>query len=163
MKVEQLMTRVFRTVAPDETLAAAARVMWEEDCGCVPVAASTDDGARRLVGMVTDRDACMAAWTQGRPLAEIPVAAAMAHDVATCGPGDTVAGALAVMRTRQLRRIPVVDVHEALVGILSLADVAREAAREDGRGAREVRFDDVGATLAAIVKPHAPARDVVAA
>jgi CBS domain-containing protein len=163
MKVEQLMTRLLQTVRPGDSLAAAARIMWDQDCGCVPVVASTDDGGRRLVGMVTDRDVCMAGYTQGRPLAEIGVASAMAHDVATCGPRDTVAGALTVMRTRQLRRIPVVDEHEELVGLLSLADVAREAAREEGRRAKDVRFDEIGAALAAIDRPRAPAREVVAA
>jgi CBS domain-containing protein len=163
MKVEQLMTRILETVTPGDSLAAAARVMWERDCGCVPVVAAADDGGRRLVGMVTDRDVCMAAYTQGRPLADVTVASAMAHDVATCGPRDTIAGALSVMRTRQLHRIPVVDLHEELVGMLSLADVAREAAREGGRAPRDVEFEEVGATLAAIDQPRVRVREVVAA
>ena len=163
MKVEQLMTHAPDTCAPDDSLAKAARIMWERDCGCVPVCASTDDGRRRLVGMITDRDVCMAAYLQGRPLGDIRVASVMARDVASCGPGETIAVALGVMRTKQLHRLPIVDVHEDLVGMLSLADVAREAARERPQRSKHVRLDDVGETIAAIDQPRAPERSVIEA
>jgi CBS domain-containing protein len=102
--------------------------MWEADIGCVPVV----DGDGGVIGMLTDRDICMAAYTQGRPLADIPVASAMSKQVYSCRPSDAVAVALKVMETTQVHRLPVVDQHDQLVGLLSLADIAREAQREHG-------------------------------
>src|SRR4051812_31561741 len=64
MKIDEIMTRNVRGISPDETLGTAAQIMWENDCGAVPVVET--DG--RLVGIVTDRDICMAAHLQGAPL-----------------------------------------------------------------------------------------------
>jgi CBS domain-containing protein len=66
MNVEQLMTSTVRTCCPNDPLSDAARVMWEADCGCVPV---TEEcyGSAKVVGVITDRDICMAAFTQGFP------------------------------------------------------------------------------------------------
>ena len=60
MNVEQLMTTDLRTCSPEDTLDCAARIMWEKDCGVVPIV----DGADRVVGMITDRDICIASYTQ---------------------------------------------------------------------------------------------------
>jgi CBS domain-containing protein len=131
MKVEQLMTRNVESCRPSDCLNRPAQVMWEHDCGIVPVV-SDGDGSGRVVGMLTDRDICMAAYTQGRPLQEIPVASAMAQDICSCRPSDAIAVALKVMETNQIRRLPVVDQDDRLVGIISLADIAREAQHEHG-------------------------------
>ena len=61
MNVDRLMTRNVECCGPDSTLAEAAQKMWERDCGSLPVC----DRDRRVVGMITDRDICMAAWLQG--------------------------------------------------------------------------------------------------
>ncbi len=148
MKIDPLFTRTARTLGPAETLSAAAHHLWEGDCGIVPVV----DDARRLVGVITDRDICMAALFRGRPLGEIRVADAMARQLLTVSPGSEVRAALELMRTYQVRRLPVVDEDGALLGLLSLADLARTWAEGDPDGRRELRADDVAHCLAGICR-----------
>lgn len=118
MQVEQIMTRQPATCRADETLNQAARIMWERDCGFVPVV----DDAGHVVGVVTDRDACMGAYTQGRALGEIPVTTAMSKRVHFCHPEEELGRALDVMRHEGVRRLVVIDNRERLVGVLSLGD-----------------------------------------
>ncbi len=154
MKVKELMVREVRSVAADDSLAAAARIMWEHDCGCVPVV----DQELHVVGMLTDRDICMAAYTQGVSLHQGRVSSAMSRRLFWCEPDDELAAAEKIMREVQVRRLPVIDREGHLVGILSLNDIARRAARErGGRAPREVRESEVGALLAAVSAPHRPA------
>ncbi len=131
MRVEQLMTRNVETCRPEDSLHRAAELMWRLDCGALPVIA--DDGARRVVGMLTDRDVCMAAFFEGRPLWDLHVAGAMSKQLCSCRATDAIGVALKVMETNQVRRLPVLDASDRLVGMLSLADVSREAAREHGQ------------------------------
>jgi CBS domain-containing protein len=123
MNVKDVMTREVRTIRAVDRLDAAARVMWDHDCGCVPVV----DASQVLVGVVTDRDLCMASYTQGRALGEIPATAVMARHVATCRPDEPVGQALAAMTQRQVHRLPVVDARGVVVGILSCTDLLRLA------------------------------------
>lgn len=154
MKVEQLMTRAVKVCSESDTLNRAAQLMWESDCGCIPVISAKGNGC--VVGLVTDRDIAMAAYTQGKQLWAIPVTAAMAHKVIACHANDGVSQAEALMRDNQVRRLPVLDQKEHLVGILSLNDVAREAQREASSGKRaEVTEDAVAETLASVCQPRA--------
>lgn len=152
MKVTQLMVRPVRWCLPTDDLNVAARLMWEGDCGCVPVCVADDEGEPRVIGMLTDRDVAMAAYTQGRPLAEICARTAMAHEVITCRPTDPVAQALLIMQTQRLHRLPVVEAGERLVGILSLSDIARAAAQERAlqSNGKDVDAGWVGRALQAI-------------
>jgi CBS domain-containing protein len=154
MKVEQLMTRNVEACRTDHRLDQAAALMWDHDCGVLPVLAP-GNGADRVVGMLTDRDICMAAYTQGKRLCEITVATAMSPHLCSCRPTDALAVALKVMETNQVRRLPVLDADDHLVGLLSLADVGREAAREHERQAPEVTDAALGHTLEAIAAPRA--------
>src|SRR5690606_5244328 len=120
MKIQDLMTTEVRTCAPGSSLRDAAAIMWEADCGCVPVV----DDERRVVGWVTDRDVAMAAYFQNRALCEIPVSSVMSAEPATCLATDTPETAELLMQERRIRRLPVVDDRGALVGIVSLADIA---------------------------------------
>ena len=151
MKVSEAMTGDVLCCAADATLNDAAQVMWERDCGFVPV---TEREGGRFVGVVTDRDLCMAAYTQGRPLHEIPVATAMARDVVTIKAEDDVARALDLLRRHQLRRLPVVDERGELVGVLSLCDVARTASRKRAPESDQLK-NKVGQALAEIGRPRA--------
>lgn len=159
MKVEQLMVRNVRTCRQDDMLNIAAQAMWENDCGCVPVVSA--DGTGAVVGMLTDRDICMAAYSQGKRLFEIPVTTAMAHKVIACRVGDEVKQVEHLMRENKIRRLPVVDAYGRLQGIISLNDVAREAERERLRGKEEGSVE-VAQTLAEICEPRI-AREVVMA
>jgi CBS domain-containing protein len=152
VRIEQLMTKPPRTCRPGHTLGEAAQVMWDHDCGCLPVTA--DDGSGRVVGMITDRDICMAAHFQGRRLWELRVGDAMATDVRACNPGDVPREAEAIMGEAGVRRLPVVDGANQLLGVLSLADLAREAARQRLKKRRGVTEAEVGDLLAAICQPH---------
>jgi CBS domain-containing protein len=120
MKVEDLMTRTVRTCGAENTLEHAARLMWEGDLGCLPVV----DEEGRPIGMITDRDICMAAYTQGAPLRDLRVAGAMNRQPIVCSPRSSIADVEALMQRWQIRRVPVVDLG-ALVGIVTLGDIAR--------------------------------------
>jgi CBS domain-containing protein len=147
-KVKNLMRTTLHTCAPGDSLAAAARIMWEQDCGIVPVV----DGAGRLVGVVTDRDACMAAYTKGLALQQIAVASAMASRVVALREGDPLSRAHEELRTHRLRRLPVIDADHRPVGILSLKDLAVAAARAKAPAARQ----EVARTLAAVSADRVP-------
>jgi CBS-domain-containing membrane protein len=161
MRIEQLMHKDVGTVSADQTLNDAAKIMWERDCGCIPVVAV--DGARRVVAVLTDRDICMAAYTQGKSLGEIPVRTAMSHSVIACQPGDSVEDAEAILRKAQVRRLPVVDESGQLVGIVSLSDLARAAERCRGQKRPAVDEAEVTATFAAICEPRGAAVEATAA
>jgi len=152
MKVEQLMTKDVVCCLPEDNLSQAARIMWERDCGFVPVVESTEN--RQIVGVITDRDICMAAYTRGQLLQQIPVRDVMATQVRACRPADNLDAAEATLRDAQVYRLPVVDTANQLLGVISLADIAREAAVESGSVRRAVTTEEVGTTLAGIRKPR---------
>ena len=105
---------------PDAPLAQAADIMWQRDCGVVPVV----DESQRVIGMITDRDICFAVVTKNRLASEIKISEVLSqNEVQSCAPGDAVEDALKTMKRRQLRRLPVVNKDGVLVGILSLADL----------------------------------------
>ena len=89
MKVEKLMTKEVATCGPDDTLNDAARIMWERDCGFVPITGS--DASRRVVGIVTDRDICIAAYTRGQALGQIRIGDVMSTRIQSCKPGEDLA------------------------------------------------------------------------
>jgi CBS domain-containing protein len=123
MKTEDLMTRNVATCRPDDSLEQAAQLMWECDVGCVVVV----DGQQKPVGMITDRDLAMAAYTQGALLRDIRVETVMATNVWACSVNTSLKEIEDKMRTAQVRRLPVVDSHGVLVGIVTLGDIARSA------------------------------------
>lgn len=162
MKVEQLMRREVKVCTEADTLNRAAELMWESDCGCIPVISANGDGG--IVGIVTDRDIAMAAYTQGKQLLAIPVRIAMARKVIICHAHEGISQAEASMRDNQVRRLPVLDQNECLVGILSLNDIAREAQREAATGKRaEVTGESVAETLASVCQPRSPHEVALAA
>ncbi len=124
MNVQEVMRGSVRSVRMADRLDAAARLMWEQDCGIAPVV----DSSNVLVGVITDRDLCMATYTQGRVLAEIPVTAVMARMLRTCRAEDSLDTAMRTLQQAQLHRLPVVDGRGVLVGMLSCNDLIRLAA-----------------------------------
>jgi CBS domain-containing protein len=152
MRIEQIMSRPVQFCGPQDTLARAAQLMWDHDCGCLPVCEG-DSTALRVVGIITDRDICMCGLFQGKPLAELRVSGAMSKHVLTCTPNDSVAIAEKKMRDAKVRRLPVIDPAGAPVGMISLADLAHEAARERASSTQEITEREVGDTLAVICEP----------
>jgi CBS domain-containing protein len=128
MRVRDAMSSVVWSCRADDTAQAAARLMWDHDVGAVPVIGAQGE----LVGIVTDRDLCMLAYFTGRMLAVLPVEEAMSHRVFTVRPDEPVAAAEQVMRSNQVRRLPVLE-GGRVVGMLSLGDVARAEALRPGR------------------------------
>lgn len=150
MQVEKLMCRDVKTVNMTDSLADAARIMWECDCGCVPVV--NEEG--RVSGIITDRDACMAAYLSGKPLRDLPVEGSMARQVMSCRPEDDILDAENVMRRAQLRRLPVTDANGRLLGMLSINDIARHAERMQNERTPGVNLRDVAMTLVAVSRPR---------
>jgi CBS domain-containing protein len=144
MKIHQIMTRGVRSCTPSDSLATAARIMWEADCGVVPVI----DAEARVVGIVTDRDLCMAAYTQGALLSQITVGSIATHEVHTVHEDDSIDVAEHRMREHRVRRLPVLDDGGRLAGIVSINDLARHARAGWGRDATTP--DDLSRTLAMI-------------
>jgi CBS-domain-containing membrane protein len=123
MNVREIMTIGVRTCSPDDTLESVAKLMWDTDCGCVPVVNIYGEA----VGMVTDRDICMAAYTQGLPLSKIFVATTVSRSVTTVRDSESLGAAEALMQKHRVRRLPVVDVAAKLIGVVSMSDLARHA------------------------------------
>jgi CBS domain-containing protein len=146
MKVEQVMIRDVKLCRVEESLNDAARVMWDHACGCVPVVDADD----RVVGVLTDRDVCMAAYTRGLPLGDMTVSSAMSRQVFACHVGDALDTAEAIMREHQVRRLPVLGFGDRIVGILSLSDIAREAERRRGQRSKDLSPDAIRSTLVAV-------------
>ncbi len=120
MKVRDLMTAGVKTCRPDTNLAEAVRDMWEGDCGALPVV----DDAGHVIGMITDRDICVAVATRDRRADRIAVRE-VAHDhVYSCLADDDATVALETMKTHKVRRLPVIDAEGHLQGIVSLNDMA---------------------------------------
>ncbi len=125
--VRKLMKAAPSTCAPGDSLERAAQMMWELDCGVVPVV----DANGHLVGIVTDRDVCMAAYTRGESLRVMPVESTMSNLVVSCSPEDSVGHALRVMATSRVRRLPVLE-NGRLLGLLTLADISRAIQKQPG-------------------------------
>jgi CBS domain-containing protein len=123
MRVERAMTKNVFTCLAHQTLEQAARTMWEADIGCLVVI----DEDRRPIGMITDRDIAMAAYTQGVALRDALVSSAMSHRVLTTRPDARLSEVESSMRSEQVRRIPVVEPSGTLVGIVTLGDLAHAA------------------------------------
>jgi CBS domain-containing protein len=152
LRVERLMTSKPAACGPGATLADAARIMWEDDCGCVPVV----DGEGHLIGIVTDRDIAVACATRDRSPSQLGVVDVMSGQdaIVSCRPGDEAHTALALMAQHRVRRIPVTSEDGMLVGLLSLNDLILEAGRPE--------LDD-GAVMAALRDICAHRQSLVAA
>ena len=121
MKVQDVMTRQPRRVAPDAPVREAARIMRDDDVGIVPVVEG-----ERLVGLVTDRDIAIRVVAEGRD-GNVKVRDVMSADrLATARPDQDIEEVMGTMAREQVRRIPVVDERGALVGIVAQADVVRK-------------------------------------
>lgn len=127
MTINDLMKRPAITCHVNETLDRAARLMWGNDIGAIVVV--RDDG--KVTGMITDRDICMAAFTQGRPIADLLVHSAMSNHVVTVRPDQRIEEVEEAMRLHQLHRIPVVDSEHRPLGVITLNDLALEAVDPD--------------------------------
>jgi len=114
---------------PTDMVSDAAELMRRENIGAIPVIVSQE--TRKLVGIITDRDLALRIVAEGVDAKSTTVEAAMTHTVITCLADDDLQKALDAMAEQQLRRIPVVDNDNRLVGIISQADVATRAGQPE--------------------------------
>jgi CBS domain-containing protein len=122
MKARDIMTANPRTVTPTDSISRAAEIMRDTDVGIVPVV--EDSGTMRLAGVVTDRDIAVRIVAEGRD-SNVNVREIMSSGLATVRPDDDIERVTELMKSEQVRRIPVVE-GDRLVGIIAQADVARE-------------------------------------
>ena len=144
MKVKDIMTAEPRTCAPETSAAAAAQLMWDGDCGVLPVV-----DAGRLVGVVTDRDLYIALATQNRLASDVAVGEIATRDVITCEPEDDIHHVLDAMKAHRVRRLPVVGFGSTVLGIVSIDDVVCAAGPR-----RIVSHQQVIETLQGIYRAH---------
>jgi CBS domain-containing protein len=149
MRVQDLMTWDPESCTPHHDLAHAAMIMWRRDCGIVPV---VDGGTNQLIGIITDRDICMAATTKGMSPAAIPVGDVMSKKPTACLPGDDLKTALRKMGEAQVRRLPVTDTQGNLRGIVAINDLLLHAEKTDRHGEAPVTFAEVMGVLRAVSK-----------
>ncbi|MBA2965446.1 MULTISPECIES: CBS domain-containing protein [Ramlibacter] len=142
--VADVMTRDVRSMTPQDTLGDAAKLMDELNVGVVPIC----DG-ERLVGVVTDRDIVVRGLARDADPAHGKLADVMSGHVRTARQDDDLDDVLAEMASAQIRRMPVVDGQDRLVGILSIGDIAAKRPEEEG---------DVGQSLGGISSPAEPDR-----
>jgi CBS domain-containing protein len=140
MKVRDLMTKEVKYCASDTSLAAAAGLMWNTDCGVLPV---MDDG--KLAGIVTDLDICIAIGARNSRACDIAVRDVATHDVQTCAADADVHQAMSVMRRARVRRLPILQ-HGKLAGILALNDIVEAVNRKHG----DADYEEVMNTMKAL-------------
>ena len=146
MKAQDVMTKDLRICGINDDLSTAARTMWMRDCGVLPVV----DKQGEVVGVLTDRDICMAAGSKNIEPSRIKVNEVATRKVYSCSPETEIREALAMMRKNRVRRLPVLDAKGKLRGILSLDEVAVKA-REIANPA-ELSAEDIEQTLEAICR-----------
>ena len=150
MKVEELMTSVVQSCTPETNLAAAAMEMWNGDFGALPVV----DDRGKVLGMITDRDICIAAATNHRDIASIKVAEVTTGEVRSCAPEMSVRDVLPIFEQARVRRLPVVDADNKLQGILSISDVLLQTTEARDKKGADVSYADVATTFKAICARH---------
>ncbi|MBZ5568687.1 MAG: CBS domain-containing protein [Acidobacteriia bacterium] len=123
MKIRELMTRDPACCIPSDSAHRAGTLMRRFDVGALPVV--DDESHRQLLGIMTDRDLCLFVVAPNRLPAVVTVEECMMRNPVCCGPDDEVARALELMRTHHVRRLPVVNAHGFLVGMVSLTDLVR--------------------------------------
>ena len=152
MKVKEVMTPGATSIWLTESLTDAARLMWENDCGVLPVIKD----ARKVIGLITDRDICMAGAIRGENLSAISVEEVITGKVFAAKPEDDIDQALQTMRENKIRRLPVINNDGELEGILSMNDVVLKAGM-DGKDGGHIDYRDVVETYKAICQHPVPA------
>ena len=153
MKVKDVMTPNPKAIWLTESLADAAKEMWEHDCGVLPI---IKDG-RKVVGIITDRDICMATALKDRTPSSISVEEVMNGVVYSADPEEDIELALETMRKHRIRRLPVINSEGEVEGMLSINDIVLKSRTPTGKKP-ELQYSEVVKTLQAICEhPQAQA------
>lgn len=119
MKVQDVMTKDAVFCAPEDNLAIAAERMIKRDCGVLPIV----DDEKKLVGIITDRDICIAAASRNIKPADIKAKDFTNKKIVSCRADDKIEDILKKMKKYQVKRLPVTSQEDILIGIISIADV----------------------------------------
>ena len=150
MKVKEIMTANVTFCGLNATLVVAAGVLQEYKCGSLPVM----DGGGKVVGMITDRDICLAVSKKDHDVSRIKISEIISGKVYDCAPTDDVKDALKTMRKKKAPCLPVVDGDGALKGILSIDDILLHARKAKGNKSRKLSYKDAARTFQAICQPR---------
>ena len=146
MRVKEIMTSPVQYCAPENSLAEVALMMWNSDCGALPVVNHEGE----VMDMITDRDICMAAATKNRRLMDMSVWETSSGKVYMCSPEDYVLHALKLMEQHTVRRLPVVNAAGVLEGVISMNDVILSVREEKTRRITDPSYGDVIKSLQGI-------------
>jgi CBS domain-containing protein len=139
MKVRDIMTQTAVCCRPETNLGAAVEMLWVHNFGMLPVI----DANNTLVGIVTDRDICIALGTRNRLPGELTVGEVASAPVFSCKPDDEIHEALGVMAGHQVHRLPVVDDKSVPQGVLSLDDILLHADQNKWEGCCELSSEEI--------------------
>ncbi|CAN5620746.1 MAG: CBS domain-containing protein [Acidobacteria bacterium] len=145
MKVKDVMKTNVSFCSTEDSLMKAAEVMRHRDCGVVPIV----DEDKKVVGMLTDRDLCLAVVARNRKASDVKTEELLRGKAIVCAAEDKLEDALRKMRKYQVKRLAAIGAGSELVGILSVTDVLQLAIRKDKKLKKKVY-----ATLKAIFKPR---------
>jgi CBS domain-containing protein len=146
MKVGDVMTKPPVYCDANTNLAAAAEILWNQNCGLLPIV----DSSEKLMGVITDRDICVALGTRNRLPSEIVVKEVTSGKIATCKRDDDLRSALATMAEAKVRRLPVIDAAGRLQGILSTDDIVLHTETGKIKRNSELSAEDVVDSLKSI-------------
>lgn len=132
MICSEIMTKDPEYCAPSDSVMKVAQLMKSEDVGPIPIVDDTD--GRRLTGIVTDRDLAIKVVAEARDPKTTQVSEVMSEGLVTCRESDDVTTVLQLMQENQIRRIPVVDNADHLIGIIAQADVATRLGQPSATG-----------------------------
>jgi CBS domain-containing protein len=128
MTIKEVMTKQVAICRPETNLAEASALMWENDCGALPVLAETGEPS----GIITDRDICIALGTRNGRASELAVRDVVGSHLMTCKSTDDIRSALEIMREEKIRRLPVVNERGLLEGMVSIDDIVLSVQRGEG-------------------------------
>jgi CBS domain-containing protein len=134
MTVKEVMNTAVATCAPDADLTSVVDAMRKHDCGFVPVV----DRHGIVVGVVTDRDVCLAGGTKHRSLARVSVKETMSHPVFSCFADENLKTVLVTMSKHRVRRLPVLNKSGHLEGVLSIDDIVSAVPRRGAPTADDI-------------------------
>ena len=157
MTIKEVMTKPVATCRLDTNLAEATALMWENNCGILPVLTETGE----LAGVVTDRDVCIALGTRDVRSSALSVQDVVNRQPRVCKTNDDIHTALWQMSEAKVRRLPVVNDDAMLEGIVSMDDVVLNA-QNDARAGSAISFGDIVTTLQAIYSRDDRGRAVAA-
>jgi CBS domain-containing protein len=139
MKVRDVMTQSVVCCNADTNVGAAVDLLWVRNCGMLPVVGND----QKLLGVVTDRDICIAMGTRNRLAGELTVGEIATQNVVTCKPDDEIHEALHTMAEKQVRRLPVVNKEGVPQGILSMDDIITHGDLNKWEGCCELSAEEI--------------------